>query len=121
MNKFTIESLLKDYQRQADEGDGSAAAMAVLLRRADLVVGLDDDMLATYAGNSGIRWTDLAEDPEWEIREEILIRTAVSLWRSEGWEVSIGRAVTLLDSEQYPLWQAMIEARRAGKIPEGFR
>jgi len=51
----------------------------------------------------------------------LLVRTAHSLWRSGDTEIAVGRAVNLLDDRQYALWQAMISARRTGKIPASYR
>lgn len=111
-------TLLEHYQREATGGDGSAAAVAVFLAGGRDFV--DNRRLTRNAGPSGVRWSDVL-DEGWSTTEEILLRTAVSLWKSDGWEISVGRAAAFLDDDQFELWQAMIEARRTGKIPPRWR
>jgi len=60
-----------------------------------------------------------AESESWSSTERFLIASAAALWGARAGGVDLSR-VAFLDEVQYGLWQAMLHARRTGRVPPGW-
>ena len=113
-----LAALKARFQREAAERSGEHAAVAVFLSGSRLV---HDHRFTRHADARGIDWAAIAEDGTWSPGELLMLRTAASLFKSGGYEVSIGRAAGFLEDDDFELFTAMIQARRTAQIPERYR
>jgi hypothetical protein len=113
-----LTALKERYQREAAERSGEHAAVAVFLAGSRLV---GDHRFTRHADARGIDWAAITEDGTWSPGELMILRTAASLFKSGGHEISVGRAAGFLDDDGFALFMAMIQARRTAVIPEQYR
>lgn len=113
-----LAALKARFQREAAGRSGEHAAVAVFLAGSRLV---DDRRFTRHADDRGIDWAAITEDGTWSPGELMILCTAASLFKSGGYEISVGRAAGFLDDDDFALFTAMIQARRTAVIPEQYR
>ena len=93
-------------------GSGEHAAVAVLLTHEPVAAAAK---FARHAGSRGVDW-DAVLAETCSPGERLLVATAAGLWSGRRTPVDISRAA-FLDDAQYRVWQAMLAAHRAGRVP----
>jgi len=111
VSRAEVAALAGHYRCYA--GSGEHAAVAVLLAYEPVAAAAK---FARHAGSRGVDW-DAVLAETWSPGERLLVATAAGLWSGRRTPVDISRAA-FLDDAQYRVWQAMLAALRAGRVPE---
>jgi hypothetical protein len=117
MSRADVAALRQEYlQACSREGWGKAAAVAVLLGNERFA---GDDRLCRHASKNGVDWDQVLAEGTWSSSEYFILATAAGLWTGRRTQIDISY-VGYLDNNFYALWQAMLTAARAGRVPEGW-
>ena len=116
----SIQEILPKYRREAAANSYEHAAVLVFLLGAPWITNDDEKFLSNITESGAIYWQDVL-DENWSRTEEALITAAASLFKSGGFEFSLGDVVARFDTEQTQLLLDMIVARKTGQLPEDFR
>jgi len=105
---------LRERLTRRDAGSGEHAALAVFLGYAVITARGE---FHGHVDADGVDWAAVLAGP-WSSTELFLIETAHGLWSGRRIEIDLWRAGVPGDA-QYLLWQAMLTARRSGRVPDG--
>jgi hypothetical protein len=115
----TLAEVTAYYRREHQAGDRAYSPVLVFLRGAPRIA--EDKRFLGNVGESGaIYWTDVLGEGTWSGTEEILIKAAASLFRSDEYPISLGAAARQLDKHQANLLIEMFRARMTGEVPEYY-